>query len=946
MKKNHVITLIAVLLIGIYLYTNQPGRGAFTGTNALPNADVENWNTAGNLPIGWTATGYSSPSLGLARSTTPLHLGAYSATFPNKGYITGSVTACPNWCVYETDKAPVTAGQTLNARFFFYPSSFTRGIGTVQTDGVRTFVKYYDAAGVALASTNNIAGPILKETQFSNPAWQEYVFTGTVPATAATAVLRFEFGNVAGTNEFAATFTLDDMWIESGTGGTCTSLWTDTSGNPNCGAWSACSGGTQTRTCTDRNACLIPNPPNPYPTSQTCTGGGGGANALPNPGVESWNVAVSLPLGWTTTGYSSPVYTLTRTITPIHEGTYGVTFPNKGYITGSVTACPNWCIYETDKAPVTAGTAVNAYFWFYPTSFTRGSGTIQTDGVRTWVKFYDSVGVGLPTPNSLVGPILKEAQFATPSWQKIPFTGTVPATAASAVFRIEFGNIAGSNEFAATFTLDDMWIESAYIPPSCTSAWRCGAWSTCSAGTQTRSCTDDNNCNPPNPPNPNPTSQTCTTTYTIQDRVAQYKAGSRTMQQLLTDIAAYRAATPSSGPPDTALVTLFDAQTAAYPYTGTGYNRFAMAGGYGWQGANALDSLLTMYDATRDTKYLAKAKTGIDAQIAGGIGAYSTDSAQHGNIAAQYTRFAYYVRRDGLTQYGAAANDYYAFAVNNFLNRWSAGFKSFTKDNQDMGCFTNYDNNWACDRWNAASGMALSFLYAYLYESSPNYLDKAIRHATFFKTQGLHVLTGCSGTGSRYSWGYRAGNTGQPGDIMPTGTTSADCTGLGWGRYECNDREEDHYALYELRMVYAFWEKGFVFTDADMAVFAQTFKDQLNGNTANPNRQDKIQCWTENPDAARHNAFETGYLQGFAKYAHFDSALESNYRTIITKLTTSRDSGGHSQYYQCVTKANGQAVCWDGGTCSTLPATYSCRVAEREMIVQSIADLAYSSTHP
>jgi len=44
-------------------------------------------------------------------------------------------------------------------------------------------------------------------------------------------------------------------------------------------------------------------------------------------------------------------------------------------------------------------------------------------------------------------------------------------------------------------------------PPSCTESWTCGAWSACSAGTQTRTCTDANSCGTTN--TRPPLSQSC-----------------------------------------------------------------------------------------------------------------------------------------------------------------------------------------------------------------------------------------------------------------------------------------------------------------------------------------------------------------------------------------------------------------------------------------------------
>lgn len=949
-----------IIVIGIavvlYLVTQHGGRGAFTGTNVLPNADIESWNAAASLPTGWISTGYggTGQDLTLLYSTTPVHLGGHSVTFNNKGYIDGSGGTCPNWCIYLTDAAPVTPGSTINARFHFYPTTFVRGSGT---DGVRVYVRFYNGVGLSLPAETtglNFSGklPTLAETRFANQTWQDLAVSGIAPEGAASARMRVEIatGATADRPKYAATFTLDDMWIESESTTTCESNW-------DCPNWDTitCVNGVKTRTCTDLNHCDPENPP--AERTRSCSSG---ANSLPNPDVEDWNGLITngLPLGWTTIKYADPtVLNLTQSTTPVHLGGHSVTFVNKGYINGSITSCPNWCIYETDNAPVTPGTPILARLFFQPSSFTRRAGS---DGVRVKVSFYDAGHVALPsTPYWLNGPILSESSFANQGWQELSMTGTVPVSAAYAKLRFEVGTQNSSaNQFAATFTLDDMWIESSYVPPPvCTSNWNYTAWSACSGGQQTRTATDLGNCTTPNPP-ADVTSRVCSNIY---ERIDEYKAGMISMQTLMGDIATYRTETQPPTAPDPLLVMLFDNQLAAYPNIGTGYNRFAQADSYGWSGTNAVDALLTMYEATKDIKYLTQARTGIEAQYQGGVAGIGTDSAQQGNVMAQFTRFTYLVRRYGITTYFVDADRYYNFAVTNYLTGWNLNFKSFNIGGQDMGCFVNYDNNWVCDRWNAASGMALSFLYAHLYQANSAYLDKAIRHATFFKTWGLQALPGCSGTGYRYSWGYRAENTGQPGDVMPIGTgtcgaTTGSCAQgtVGWGRYDCGCHEEDHYAQYELRMAYVFWEHDLVFTDANMAIFAQTFKEQLNTNTANPSRQDKIDCWSENGNAAQHNAFETGYIEAFAKYAHLDPTLEAAYRVIVNKVTSTRDAGpgnlgssGNSQYYQCVLKAGGTTpVCWDGDSTHSPPCTYPCRVVIREMIMQDIADLTYSTTKP
>lgn len=731
-------------------------------------------------------------------------------------------------------------------------------------------------------------------------------------------------------------------------------------------------------------------------------------NLMPNPSIEVWDSARQLPLGWSVTNYSgatSPAWkSLSWSTSPVHNGTHSVFFDNKGATSSdtrdTVGTCYDWCLWDSLPVYVGGDTDTVARLYVYATSLTQYDAS--PDGPRLFIWFYSRLNMTTgPTtcpvsgsaPYLIIGDAgychngtayisgrgtdskLLAADFnGTPAWQDLVFLGRTPGTSPYATLHIEIGTrIQTPNLFKTSFYLDDAWIETANGTPGCApdgavqacnpptggtqtctnsqwspcvacqSSWTCSGFGPCVDGVQTQTCTDANACVVPT--NQPLLTRTCTV-YNITDYIDQYLANTLTMPELMTHIGDYRSRGAAVYPPEPALVSLYDTQLLTHPL------RFSMAGGYGWQGANALDSLLTMYDATKDVDYLAQAKTGIDLQMAGGLGAYGTDSAQHANLISQYLRFAYYVRRDGRTQYDADATQYYTFAVTNFLTTWSTQFQSFTKDGQNLGCIIVYGSNWVCDRWNAASGAALALLYAHLYQPNAEYLDKASRQARFFKTHGLHLFPACEGSGSQYLWGYRANNTGQPGDTMFPGNSSGECAGgtVGWGRYECDHwHEETHYALYELRMVYAFWEQHLIFTDADMAIFANTFQDMGNQNLTEPHRQDKIECWRENSLVDRHNAFETGYLASFAKWSNFDTALNTTFGTIVTKVSTSRDSNGHSQYYQCVTKADDTDVCWSGatlpsGSCTSLPGTYPCRVVEREMIFQGIADLTWART--
>ena len=168
-------------------------------------------------------------------------------------------------------------------------------------------------------------------------------------------------------------------------------------------------------------------------------------------------------------------------------------------------------------------------------------------------------------------------------------------------------------------------------------------------------------------------------------------------------------------------------------------------------------------------------------------------------------------------------------------------------------------------------------------------------------------------------------------DVMPLGTTGGTCNGgtVGWGRWECGDEEEAHYAAYELDMTYTFWRQRLIFTDADIDLFTNTFRGMWNNDAAEPNRMAWVRCWSENSQANRHNAYETGYIHGFARFGNRDSTLLASYDTILDKVTANLNSTGDSEYYWCVVKADQSRVCY----------TPDNRTVEREIYLLVTADL-------
>ncbi len=166
----------------------------------------------------------------------------------------------------------------------------------------------------------------------------------------------------------------------------CTESWT-------CGSWSACSNNTQTRSCTDANACgtTVTRPA----TSQSCDSTA--------PTVSITSPAASA----TVSGTISVTATASDTV-----GVAGVQFKLDGVNLGS----------EDTASPF-------SYSW-NTTSASNGSHTL------------------------------------------------------TAVARDAAGN--STTSASITFTVNNS--------AGCTESWTCGSWSACNAGSQSRTCTDANNC--------------------------------------------------------------------------------------------------------------------------------------------------------------------------------------------------------------------------------------------------------------------------------------------------------------------------------------------------------------------------------------------------------------------------------------------------------------------
>jgi len=641
------------------------------------------------------------------------------------------------------------------------------------------------------------------------------------------------------------------------------------------------------------------------------------SNTMPNSDVTSWTGA--LPTGWSTGGWSHGANWRDLNQSTVAKSTpYSAAFLNKGY-NGILaeTPCDDWCKWETGKAPVSPSSITRARFYINPISFMRYS---SSDGIRTGINYYDSAGIYIAGTG---GPVLKEADFiGVGLWKEIIIEGISPPGAATAAVQFTFATRT-DNQFVASFYTDDFWIEST----SCTENWVCGDYTYCSGGYQERTCTDTNACGTTfNKPS---ASRSCEAP--IEKHIQDYKTNLINIPSLMQEIKLWRESYISNEK----LEAMYNRARYSSRSDGWDYSWHRSELYMGWEDAMAISSMLTMYETTGKTSYLELAIKHIDYEItlwpfegANWGGAYdptvpdspARDRASGGNLAENYVRFAYIVKRDGLTQYNAKAETYYTFINDHFIQYWNRDVRQFNLDGIDMGCVADGGQNavWGCDRYNAAAQVATSLLYADLYKPNIEYKNNAIKMATYFKQKALHFKDSCVGSGSTYAWGYRY-YTGLPGDQNVN----------AWGQYEAGHTEETHYSVYDVRLIYDFWSHGLVFTDQDMEIVARTFVNNMwNHDYSEPYTRSQVTCWSYTNFTDNHKGFETGYIHGWTNYNQFNPTMKAVTERIIKKSYDDSIAKNNfwSTYYQCINQP------YVGKSC------YSDMRTQPEMQMLSIAD--------
>lgn len=270
------IVLVVVAIIFIQKGGTQGVQALISGPNLIDNPGFESGTS------GWDFRGVSSV---FSVDTTIAYSGSASAKLAPCG---SGCSACGgDRSIWDNTRIPVTVGDTI--KFTAYvrhpgcsdaslcnwvnPASagVTYGCCRSKTGlpnqcsipysdfegrgGARFGVDFRDSAGTLIWECMNVYDWTMPANQWG---WVEIVTQ--VPPGAINAVVWMQGYSC----NAPASVWIDDVSLAVVTEGTCTPFWS-------CSTWSVCTGGTQTRTCTDNNNCGVTT--GKPATSQSCTSG-------------------------------------------------------------------------------------------------------------------------------------------------------------------------------------------------------------------------------------------------------------------------------------------------------------------------------------------------------------------------------------------------------------------------------------------------------------------------------------------------------------------------------------------------------------------------------------------------------------------------------------------------------------------------------------------------
>lgn len=349
-------------------------------------------------------------------------------------------------------------------------------------------------------------------------------------------------------------------------------------------------------------------------------------------------------------------------------------------------------------------------------------------------------------------------------------------------------------------------------------------------------------------------------------------------------------------------------------HDGMGYLHWENADAMAMDESEVLESLITMYDNTKDTKYLSLAVLHLDI-----LKGYTSDSNGDGlldwkamkdsnrflttsRLAYPFIYFARVVRDNQAEAYYDTADEYQAFVVENMIPYWEQWWRPYTQDGQLYGRF--YDEQESCGQYgaphNRVSNIGRVYIDLWKLTGDEHYKDIAERMVRTFKailqSQIAYKTVPSEPWVKYYTWHY----------LDRHGDWECDWCSINPSGWLCSGRAELVYSNYDIALALNAYENGIVFDKEDMELFANSFnmmlvRDAKVGDKKTPVLYHYVEYadptpWT-NPFFTTHWVFHW-FRIGIGDYQVLNVAEEIMHNIV---LAGELNGDYYSTYYECVT---------------------------------------------
>lgn len=304
----------------------------------------------------------------------------------------------------------------------------------------------------------------------------------------------------------------------------------------------------------------------------------------------------------------------------------------------------------------------------------------------------------------------------------------------------------------------------------------------------------------------------------------------------------------------------------------------------GWHEGPIINSLLSMYQATNDTKYLDDAKKHIDADLA--TAKYNPTLKYYGWETTKYSaggksypyfvldgfllhgiaRYVRVVKSYKVTSHVASADSYLNRLERDFVGQWEHTWREFS-GNRGVYTVPSGWQGWNPDTTNFPYGSSMphnmyliygSFLHElYKVTDKPQYKDKVVKMANAFRTS---LRT----NGNRYEWNYME-------IVLPSDPP---------GRFI--KLEDASHGNLDIDFAIDLYQSGLVFKEDDIKKFTRTFINMYKGEAG-------LAPFVTGNSHATNPTMTTNYYKNYyawARLAAVDSRADSAVRGLLTSAHT------------------------------------------------------------